>query len=47
MAVGNQLRAHLLVSLPGQPYPQRDCGRVSAWIAVDSWHGWGALKDSS
>jgi len=29
----------------GNPYPQRDRGRVSALIAVDSWHGWGALKD--
>jgi PPOX class probable F420-dependent enzyme len=31
----------------GQPYQQRDRRRVSAWITVDSWHGWGALKDSS
>ena len=30
----------------GQPYPERERGRISAWIAVDSWHGWGALKDS-
>jgi PPOX class probable F420-dependent enzyme len=30
----------------GKPYPRRDRGRISAWIAVDSWHGWGALKDS-
>ena len=28
------------------PYPQRDRRRISAWIAVDGWHGWGALKDS-
>jgi PPOX class probable F420-dependent enzyme len=28
----------------GKPYPQRDSGRVSAWIAIDSWHGWGALR---
>ncbi|MFH0179685.1 pyridoxamine 5'-phosphate oxidase family protein [Streptomyces cacaoi] len=20
--------------------------RVSAWIEIDRWHGWGALKDS-
>lgn len=26
----------------GRPYPQRDRGRVSAWIEVDRWHGWGA-----
>ena len=31
----------------GKPYPRRDRGRVSARIAVDGWHGWGALKDSS
>ena len=24
----------------GNPYAQRDRGRVSAWIAVDSWHAW-------
>jgi PPOX class probable F420-dependent enzyme len=30
----------------GKPYPQRDRGRVSAWIAVDSWHGWGDLRDA-
>jgi PPOX class probable F420-dependent enzyme len=31
----------------GGPYPQRDRGRISAWIAVDHWHSWGALKDIS
>jgi PPOX class probable F420-dependent enzyme len=31
----------------GRPYPQRDRGRVSAWIEVDRWHGWGGFKDSS
>ena len=31
----------------GHAYPQRDRRRISAWIAVDSWHGWGALKDNS
>ena len=31
----------------GEPYPRRDRRRISAWIAVDGWHGWGALKDSS
>jgi PPOX class probable F420-dependent enzyme len=24
----------------GQPYSQRDRGRVSAWIEVESWHSW-------
>ena len=28
----------------GKPYPVRDRGRVSAWIEVDRWHGWGAAK---
>jgi PPOX class probable F420-dependent enzyme len=31
----------------GKPYPQRDRGRISAWIAVDGWYGWGALQDIS
>ena len=31
----------------GQKYPQRDRGRVSAWIEIDRWHGWGSMKDSS
>lgn len=24
----------------GQPYPQRDRGRISGWIEVESWHAW-------
>ncbi|MEU3348316.1 PPOX class F420-dependent oxidoreductase [Streptomyces sp. NPDC006700] len=31
----------------GKPYAQRDRARVSAWIEVERWHGWGAYKDSS
>lgn len=31
----------------GDRYPQRDRPRVSAWIEIDRWHGWGTLKDSS
>ncbi|MFI6450387.1 PPOX class F420-dependent oxidoreductase [Streptosporangium amethystogenes] len=31
----------------GKKYPQRDRGRVSAWIEIDRWHGWGEHKDSS
>lgn len=31
----------------GKQYPQRDRRRVSAWIGIDRWHGWGSLKDSS
>ncbi|AWS45348.1 PPOX class F420-dependent oxidoreductase [Streptosporangium sp. 'caverna'] len=30
----------------GKSYPQRDRSRVSAWIEIDGWHGWGALKDN-
>ncbi|MDO0925406.1 PPOX class F420-dependent oxidoreductase [Streptomyces sp. TG1A-8] len=30
----------------GEPYPDRVRARVSAWIEVERWHGWGALKDS-
>lgn len=28
----------------GQPYPNRRRTRVSAWIEIDSWHGWGAAR---
>jgi PPOX class probable F420-dependent enzyme len=31
----------------GKPYPQRDRSRVSAWIEIDGWHGWGAFNDNS
>jgi PPOX class probable F420-dependent enzyme len=31
----------------GQPYAQRDRRRVSAWIEIERWHGWGSLQDSS
>ncbi|GAA3483001.1 PPOX class F420-dependent oxidoreductase [Streptomyces yanii] len=31
----------------GTPYPRRDRGRVSAWIEIDRWHGWGTLKENS
>ncbi|MGW0422306.1 PPOX class F420-dependent oxidoreductase [Streptomyces sp. NPDC003015] len=30
----------------GRPYPNRVRGRVSAWIEVERWHGWGEMKDS-
>ena len=32
----------LSVHYAGRPYPTRDRRRVSGWIEVDSWHGWGA-----
>jgi PPOX class probable F420-dependent enzyme len=25
----------------GRPYSNRERGRVSAWIEIDRWHGWG------
>jgi PPOX class probable F420-dependent enzyme len=28
----------------GRPYPTRDRGRVSAWIELDRWHGWGTFE---
>ena len=28
----------------GRPYPDRESPRVSAWMTVDRWHGWGATK---
>jgi PPOX class probable F420-dependent enzyme len=28
----------------GMRYPNRERGRVSAWIEIDRWHGWGALE---
>jgi PPOX class probable F420-dependent enzyme len=28
----------------GQPYSQRDRGRVSAWIEVESWHSWAVYR---
>ncbi|GAA2416476.1 PPOX class F420-dependent oxidoreductase [Streptomyces glaucosporus] len=30
----------------GKRYSQRDRRRFSAWIEIDRWHGWGALKDN-
>jgi len=30
----------------GNAYAKRDRGRVSAWIEVDRWHGWGAMANS-
>ena len=30
----------------GDAYPNRERGRVSAWVEVERWHGWGARKDS-
>ena len=29
----------------GKPYTNRHRGRVSAWIEIDRWHGWGDADD--
>lgn len=28
----------------GEPYPVRDRPRVSVWVEIDRWHGWGDAK---
>lgn len=28
----------------GQPYPDRERPRVSAWFEIERWHGWGEAK---
>jgi PPOX class probable F420-dependent enzyme len=30
----------------GKPYSNRSRGRVNAWIEIDRWHGWGALRNA-
>jgi PPOX class probable F420-dependent enzyme len=30
----------------GMPYPKRERRRVSAWIEVERWHGWGAAENT-
>lgn len=34
----------LSVHYTGQPYRVRDRPRVSCWVRVDHWHGWGEAK---
>ena len=34
----------LSIHYGGNPYANRDRKRVSALIEIDSWHGWGALR---
>lgn len=31
----------------GHDYPTRGRRRVTAWIEIDRWHGWGAAKDNA
>ena len=30
----------------GKPYAERERGRVSAYLEIDRWHGWGGFRDS-
>jgi PPOX class probable F420-dependent enzyme len=30
----------------GNAYPARDRPRISAWVGIERWHGWGAAKDN-
>lgn len=36
----DRLSTHYL----GHPYADREGGRVSGWIEVERWHGWGAAR---
>lgn len=36
----------LCVHYTGEAYSRRDRLRISAWIEIDSWHGWGAAAPS-
>lgn len=36
----------LSVHYTGNPYPDRESPRVSAWVEVERYHGWGKAKDS-
>lgn len=38
----DRLAGHYL----GTQYPDRERARVSGWIEVDRWHGWGTHKDN-
>lgn len=29
----------------GEPYHERSRNRISAWIEIDRWHGWGAARN--
>ncbi|MGH4022292.1 MAG: hypothetical protein ACRDT0_24270 [Pseudonocardiaceae bacterium] len=30
----------------GGQYPSRQRNRISAWIEIDRWHGWGAAENT-
>ncbi|MDQ3987689.1 MAG: pyridoxamine 5'-phosphate oxidase family protein [Actinomycetota bacterium] len=31
----------------GEQYPNRQRNRISAWIAIDRWHGWGTAENTN
>ena len=42
LADADRLARHYL----GVPYPKRERRRLSAWIEVERWHGWGAVENT-
>ena len=34
----------LSIHYGGRPYPNRERRRVSCWVRIDHWHGWGEAK---
>jgi PPOX class probable F420-dependent enzyme len=36
----------LAMHYTGRVYPNRERKRVSGWIEVDRWHGWGAVENT-
>ena len=34
----------LCLHYSGEPYSKRDRPRVSAWIEIEHWHGWGGVR---
>jgi PPOX class probable F420-dependent enzyme len=37
----------LCIHYSGESYPDRVGGRVSAWIEIDRWHGWGGFNPNA
>lgn len=42
LADADRLARHYL----GVPYPKRERRRLTAWIEVERWHGWGAAENT-
>lgn len=36
----------LAVQYTGKPYRSRERRRLSAWVEIDRWHGWGKLENT-